>query len=466
MPPHNGLDQYVLSRPKTLTVCDQLPSVESPTFHSRRSDRRRRLGYFAEMVGDSTIAGGDENRWNRFLSAAVPDRWALWRLPRRSLVGYFLTVEVLAVAATALAAIRFPPLAAMLTPFALLLAGMLVSAELARPVERHREDTLLGPGVDTPWVFAGVLVLRPGLAVILIVVSGLHQWLRVRRRPVYRQVFGVAATALAGLVAGAVLTATGVHVTGTALDARTVAMLTLAGMVFLAVNAALVIAADGPNTVAAGHAFDAAMAAFGVVLAWAAGGAPLLVPLIAGAAVVLHRGGLGQGRREHVSVDPATGVLTAESWRGAVERERLGRRADQSVLLLDLDHFRQLNERYGARVGDAVLRAVADSLRAEVRSADLVGRSGGEEFAVLLPATGRFDAMAIAERIRLRIASTVVALKASGDGPQFVGVTVSIGVATYPPDGVLDDVLTTASAALMRAKAAGRNRTISGDSTD
>ncbi|NBH04799.1 GGDEF domain-containing protein, partial [Amycolatopsis sp. SID8362] len=181
-------------------------------------------------------------------------------LPRRGQVLYLVTVDVLAVAvaAVALAAVRFPPLPGLLGPFALLLGGMLVSAELARPVERHREDTLLGPGVDTPWVFAGVLVLRPGLAVALIALSALHQWFRVRRRPVYRQVFGAAATALAGLVAGAFLTATGVRPLGEVLDSRTVLLLAVAGVVFLAVNAALVTAADGPRRpreAAPGHAF-------------------------------------------------------------------------------------------------------------------------------------------------------------------------------------------------------------------
>ncbi|WIX97989.1 GGDEF domain-containing protein [Amycolatopsis mongoliensis] len=417
------------------------------------------------MVGDSTVAAGGERRPGRFLPAVVPLRWALWRLPRRGQVVYLVAVDALAVAAAVLAALRFPPLATMAAPFALLLGGMLVSAELARAVERHREETLLGPGVDTPWIFAGVLVLRPGLAVALVVLSALHQWFRVRRRPVYRQVFGAAATALAGLVAGAFLTATGAGPLGEVLDARTVLLLTVAGVVFLAVNAALVTAADGPRhprEALPGHAFDAAMTASALPLAWAVAAAPLLVPLLAGATVVLHRGGLGRGRRDHVTLDPGTGVLTAASWRGAAEAEldRLGRHGPgQAVLLLDLDHFRQLNDRYGARIGDAVLRAVADTLRDEVRAADLVGRSGGEEFAVLLPGTGRFDAMAIAERIRLRIASTLVALKASGDGPQFVGVTVSIGVAGCA-DGLLSDALLAAEAAVLQAKAAGRNRTI------
>ncbi|MCR6482785.1 GGDEF domain-containing protein [Amycolatopsis sp. OK19-0408] len=415
------------------------------------------------MVGDSTVAAGGGRRPGRFLPAFVLRRSALWRLPRRSQVCYLVVVDALAVAAVVLAAVRFPPLATMLTPFALLLAGMLVSAELARPVERHREDTLLGPGVDTPWIFAGVLVLRPGLAVALVVLSALHQWFRVRRRPAYRQVFGAAATALAGLVAGAFLTATGVRPLGGVLDPRTVVLLTVAGVVFLAVNAALVTAADGPSrTPLAGHAFDAAMTAFALPLAWAVEAAPALVPVLAGTTVVLHRGGLGRGRRDHVTLDPGTGVLTAASWRGAADAEvdRLGRHGPGlALLLLDLDHFRQLNDRYGVRIGDAVLRAVADTLRDEVRSADLVGRSGGEEFAVLLPGTGRFDAMAIAERIRLRIASTLVALKATGEGPQFVGVTVSIGVAVCA-DGLLGDTLLAAEAAVLRAKAAGRNRTI------
>jgi diguanylate cyclase (GGDEF)-like protein len=343
---------------------------------------------------------------------------------------------------------------------------MLLSAELARPVERHREDTLLGPGVDTPWIFAGVLVLRPALAVALVAFSAVHQWFRVRRRPAYRQVFGAAATALAGLVAGAFLTATHVRPLGEVLDARTVLLLTVAAVVFLAVNAALVTAADGPRhprDAAPGYAFDAAMTALGLPLAWAVVAAPLLVPVLAGTTVVLHRGGLGRGRRDHVTLDPGTGVLTAASWRGAAEArlDRPGRQGPgPAVLLLDLDHFHRLNDRYGTRIGDAVLRAVADTLRDEVRSADLVGRTGGEQFAVLLPGTGPFDATTIAERIRLRVAATLVALKASGDGPQFVGVTVSIGVASCPPGGALADALLAAETALLQAKAAGRNRTV------
>jgi diguanylate cyclase (GGDEF)-like protein len=418
--------------------------------------------YLAAMVGDSTIAAGDGSRWSRLRSTAGPASWALWRLPRRSLAWYLLTVEILAVAGTVLVALKAPPVLSLLMPFALLLAGMLLSAELARPVERHREDTLLAPGLDAPWIFAAVVVVRPGLAVALAAISGLHQWFRVRRRPAYRQVFGVASTAMACLIANAFLIATNARA---AFDPRGIALLVLAGLVFLAVNATLATVAGGSSTTA-GNAFDAAMVALGVALAWAVEDAPLMIPLLAGVALVLHRGGLGQGRREEVAVDPATGVLTADSWRHVVERDRSGRRDGHAVLLLDLDHFRQLNERYGNRVGDAVLRAVAGTLRAEVRSADLVGRSGGEEFSVLLPGTGRFDAMAIAERIRRKIASTVVALKASGDGPQFVGVTVSVGVATCPPGGLLDDALTAAAAAMRHAKAMGRNRTVCGDPAD
>lgn len=156
--------------------------------------------------------------------------------------------------------------------------------------------------------------------------------------------------------------------------------------------------------------------------------------------------------RMMASTDGLTGVanraafdeaLTAELGRAARRRE------DASLLLLDIDHFKVLNDTYGHQRGDDVLRLVGATLRTTSRDFDTPARYGGEEFAVLLPATGKEDAVEVAERLRLAIAGM----------PSGVELTVSIGVATFPLDGADPEaVLAAADAALYASKRGGRNR--------
>jgi diguanylate cyclase (GGDEF)-like protein len=132
------------------------------------------------------------------------------------------------------------------------------------------------------------------------------------------------------------------------------------------------------------------------------------------------------------------------------------------VLVLDLDHFKRVNDRFGHLVGDQVLAAVAASVRDEVRDDDLVGRFGGEEFVVLLRGTDgedpRSGARAVAERIRERIARLRVAVAALQETVVVEGLTVSIGGATAPRDAQdLAGLLEIADAAMYEAKRAGRN---------
>lgn len=132
-----------------------------------------------------------------------------------------------------------------------------------------------------------------------------------------------------------------------------------------------------------------------------------------------------------------------------------GRRA--TVLLLDLDRFKAINDGHGHPAGDAVLRDAAATLVRHLRAGDVPGRLGGEEFAVLLPGTAPTDAMRIAERLRAAVAEEV----AHPGGPS-ARVTVSIGLAAVEAEGAprpaLDAALAAADAALYRAKQAGRNR--------
>jgi two-component system cell cycle response regulator len=156
--------------------------------------------------------------------------------------------------------------------------------------------------------------------------------------------------------------------------------------------------------------------------------------------------------------DPLTQVLNrrALTVRLSSEMER-AKRYDSviTLLMLDLDHFKGINDTAGHLVGDDVLREVAGLLKESVRSVDLVARYGGEEFVVVLPETSEVGAVKFAERTRERMESELFTPAHGG-----VRLTASIGVATYPAPDVagVDDLFARADEALYRAKAAGRNR--------
>ena len=123
--------------------------------------------------------------------------------------------------------------------------------------------------------------------------------------------------------------------------------------------------------------------------------------------------------------------------------------------MLDLDHFKSINDRYGHHVGDRVLERVAEVLVAHVRAGDLVARTGGEEFVILMPRTGDDVALACCERLR-------EALRAEPWGEIALGLelTASIGVISAPQGGDLDVLARDADNRLYSAKRTGRDRTI------
>lgn len=121
-----------------------------------------------------------------------------------------------------------------------------------------------------------------------------------------------------------------------------------------------------------------------------------------------------------------------------------------SVLMLDLDHFKAVNDRHGHPVGDAVLKGFAAVLRDNVRGSDIVGRWGGEEFLVIAPHVGLDSAAQLAEKLRLAVAQVPFAAG--------VRVTASIGVAEFVPGEEVDELITRVDEALYAAKRAGRNR--------
>ncbi|HEY4021194.1 MAG TPA: GGDEF domain-containing protein [Pseudonocardiaceae bacterium] len=364
-------------------------------------------------------------------------------------------------------------------PFVVLLACAVAYTEMSRPIERVREHFAGSPHIDlnSVWMFASALLLPPSLAALVIAASFGYRWLRVRRHVVHRQVFSAAATILAATAATVLLRLLGVTSFGRVPHTPAgLGVVVAAGLVFLLVNTVLVSAAvyvsnaeDGVGRwsrirAALGsptdYSLEAATIGLGILLAWALVAWPAALVLIVGITLVLHRCVLLRQLREQASTDGKTGLLNADAWQRAARAQlfRAGRLGTgSSLLMLDLDHFKAVNDRYGHQAGDEVLRAVADTLRAELRGSDLIGRFGGEEFTMLLPETTVAAATLIADRLRHRISERVAAHLCDGDQAP---VTASIGIAEHPRHGsTVETLIRAADTALYDAKAAGRDRT-------
>ncbi len=172
-------------------------------------------------------------------------------------------------------------------------------------------------------------------------------------------------------------------------------------------------------------------------------------------------------RLKHIGLtDPLTGVHNRRFFDQRL-REETGRALRQghalSCLLLDVDHFKRVNDTYGHQVGDQVLREVAGRIKLQLRLSDAMARYGGEEFAVLLSETGETLALAVAERIRRSISQQPFRLAEAKSLP----VTLSIGIATFH-DGrpgqdigvITEGLVAGADRALYQAKESGRNRVV------
>lgn len=174
-------------------------------------------------------------------------------------------------------------------------------------------------------------------------------------------------------------------------------------------------------------------------------------------AVAVNHARLYQHMQQQALTDGLTGCFNRRFFEIQLERDlHLATRMRQpvSLILIDIDHFKRVNDTHGHDAGDMALRILASELREEVRGVDTAARYGGEEFAIILPQAGPEGAFAVAERLRTRIERTEV--------PGVGVITASLGIATFPLHASSRDLLVTAAdRALYQAKRTGRNRVCS-----
>jgi diguanylate cyclase (GGDEF)-like protein len=403
--------------------------------------------------------------------------WALWRNPR-PVIAFVLIAELIAAtaAAVALATGASDASAARRTLVLILLA--IVFEETSRRVARLRLRITEGVYVDmtSVWLPAGAIVLPPAYAVALVVVVRGHMWLRHQRRngmAAYRQLFTVATMMLGCLACGVAVRQVAPVVDGLSTAFSTAIMVLVGLLMYAAINAALVAGAMWvtmkPQRAAVvlgtweDNALELATLCIGGLTALAVLHQPWLTVLALPPMFVLQRSALVKELEQAASTDSKTGLLNAVAWEQLAKRELSRAEREHTgaaVLIVDLDHFKVVNDEHGHLAGDVALVEVARCLSNELRDYDTIGRFGGEEFVAVLPDVDAAGAVEIAERVRRRIRAIRTSTLAStvaiaSDAP----LSASIGVSCYPEHGIeVDQLLRAADAALYRAKRGGRNR--------
>ena len=330
----------------------------------------------------------------------------------------------------------------------LILCG-LIQAELAR--RTAHADT---PGVSAAavWVVGAALTLPLAGVMVVSAVLLTHDQFRGPRRGSHlgRVLTGTAGAALAWLVysaAGGMLGAV------------------LAGLAHLAATNGPTLVREARRLLRDAHHRGSigdgmTCAALGVLLGSFAQHSLLAVPLVLLPAAYLQRAARGRALRHAAAHDPKTQLWNHAAWQTLSSAALASHRTHTAVLMVDLDHFKRLNDTYGHQAGDDVLTCVAHVLQTTTRRNDIVARFGGEEFSILLPGVTEQQACQAAERIRDQIAAlTVITTNLHGRPTTIKGITASIGVATtHQGEACVDDLLVHADRWLYEAKESGRNR--------
>ena len=400
--------------------------------------------------------------------------WAWWQLPPL-LRCYVAAVPILAFSVASVGADRADWHVADLETFlALLCCGTISMASTPRMMYNH-------PGVtrdfSSIWVLPTAILLPPVYAALMpIPLFAVQRW-RVHRGVLHRTVFTAASIGLSYALASLVFRLFPSHFAGDHIGSG------LHGLTWvIAAVACGIIAGRGHSFLIASavklsdpevrireielnrQALQAGFAELdlGILIAIAVGLSPTLFVLALPTVLLVRRFTIYPMLISQARIDAKTGMLNVSTWEAEAAAELSRSRRTQSpvaVALVDIDHFKSVNDTHGHLVGDRVLKSVAEALMSHLRDYDRAGRFGGEEFVLLLAQTNGRDACRIAERLRRHVAGMAVPIDDRPNAPT-VRLTISVGVTAMERGETreLTDLLAAAASALYRAKETGRNR--------
>ena len=403
--------------------------------------------------------------------------WPLWELP--PWLAAFIVIMTAGYALAIAAAAR----AVTFSGSALVLLGALLICTTATVelTKRAGENAGLIRDIYAVWELPLAILLPPVYVLCVPIFRFSLIQLRVRRTPLHKRVFSAATVGLsygAASVAFHLLTGTGLNAVSHPLPHPSLWMLAVAAaaivqwvtntaMIMVAVKGSdpavrirdLLLARENVHNDIAEQCV-AVLCTFGIAIS------PLTIVFALPFVTLLQRSVRHAQLVNASRLDAKTGLLNAGTWEreAASEVARAVRtRTPLALVLIDIDHFKLVNDLHGHLAGDKALRAIAHTFQMFLRGYDLAGRFGGEEFALLLPQTSAPDARAIAERVRKHIAAMPISV-ADDPAAEPLQVTVSIGVAALgvswerTTGSQLTDLLAGADGALYRAKHAGRNQ--------
>jgi diguanylate cyclase (GGDEF)-like protein len=399
--------------------------------------------------------------------------WQVWGLPR-GLRAYILGITTFAFIVALLVALRTPWRLSQFVIFAGLLVCGVIAVESTR---RVREVQGVGRDLQTVWYLAIAITLPPGYALLAPLPLTAYRLWRVRRAFVYRRVFSNATISLAygaiSLLFHSIPDDIAGHAPGTASHALTwTGVVVGCGALAWFINNGLIL---GAITIADPQArvrdmfgnreaitSDLIELSLAVSLSLVVSISALLMMLALPSVILYRRYLMNAQLVAQARLDAKTGLLNAGTWRREAEVELLRAlrgNTPLAVAMVNIDHFKDVNDMAGPPVRDQLIRDVAGMLKDQLPEEDLIGRFGSEEFAILLPQTGRDEAQRISERLRDHIAAEPIAIESGSQEGYVFRLTVSIGIAAMNESRrALAQLIGAADAALLQAKSTGWNK--------